>query len=99
MGIPLITDTTPPTNIINMVCRLPPLRRGIYGYSRLDAGNLFQRGRARALRQGFYINQLKNREINLILQLLVFSMIRSPAVENGCRNGIHHQRRAPKQYE
>jgi hypothetical protein len=25
-GVPWITDTTPPTNIINMVCRLPPLR-------------------------------------------------------------------------
>ncbi len=48
-GIPSITDTTPPTNIINMVCRLPPLRRGIFGYTRLDAGNLFRRGWARTL--------------------------------------------------
>jgi hypothetical protein len=48
-GIPSITDTTPPTNIINMVCRLPPLRRGIFGYTQSDAGNLFGRGWARTL--------------------------------------------------
>jgi hypothetical protein len=38
-------------------------------------------------------------EINLIVQLLVFSMIRIPAVNDGCRNSIHRRRRAPKQNE
>jgi hypothetical protein len=29
----------------------------------------------------------------------VFSANRSHAVKNGAQNGIHHRRRAPKQYE
>jgi len=39
---------------------------------------------------GVLYKSLNNRVINLILILLVFLMICSPAVENGCRNGIHH---------
>ncbi len=35
-----------------MVSHLPLLRHAIYGYTRSDAGNLFQRGQARALRLG-----------------------------------------------
>ena len=48
---------------------------------------------------GVLYKSIKNREINLSPQLLVFSMICSPAVKNGCQNGIHRQRRALKQYE
>ena len=29
----------------------------------------------------------------------MFLIIRLPAVENGCQNGIHRRRRAPKQYK
>jgi hypothetical protein len=41
----------------------------------------------------------KNRENNLILQLILFSTNPSPAVENGCQNGIQCRRRAPKEYK
>ncbi len=45
---------------------------------------------------GFYTNQLFNKHvINLFLELLVFLTNRSPAVNNGGRNGIRHQRSAP----
>ena len=35
-GVPWITKTTPPTNIINMVCRLPPLR---HWFNKLSQSN------------------------------------------------------------
>jgi hypothetical protein len=44
-------------------------------------------------------NRLKKCVINLIVLLLMFSTNRSPDVENGGQNGIHHQRQATKQYE
>jgi hypothetical protein len=53
-----------------------------YGYSRSDAGNLFQWGRARALRLCLYKSIKK-----LSPQLPMFSMIHLPTVENGCKNG------------
>ena len=37
--------------------------------------------------------------INFIVLLLVCLTNCSPAVKNGGRNGIHHQRQAPKQYK
>ncbi len=40
------TDTSPPTNIITMVCCLPLLRRVISGSTQSNAGNLLQRGLA-----------------------------------------------------
>jgi hypothetical protein len=44
-----LTINTTPTNITTMVSRLPFLRCGIYGSAQSDTGNLFQRGRPRAL--------------------------------------------------
>jgi hypothetical protein len=42
---------------------------------------------------------IKNREINLIVLLLVFSTNRLPAVANGGQNSIHHRRQAPQKYD
>jgi hypothetical protein len=46
-------------------------------------------GLAKGSLAGFCINRKNNREINLILQLILFLMNRSPAAKNGGRNGIH----------
>jgi hypothetical protein len=54
---------------------------------------------AKGIYAGFNTNQENNSVINLILLPLVFLTNRSPAVANGGRNGIHHQRRAPQKYE
>ena len=40
-----------------------------------------------------------NREINLIVLLLVFLTNRLPAVANGDRNSIHYRHRAPQTYD
>ena len=80
-----------------MVFRLPPY--GVYSINRpnLTRGRPSEgvgRGRCHGV-----LYRYNNREFNLILQLLVFLTIRSPAVENGCQKGINHQRRAPILYD
>jgi len=47
----------------------------------------------------FYMIKKNNSNINLMLQLLVFLMNRSPSVENGCSNGIHCRWWAPIIYD
>jgi hypothetical protein len=42
---------------------------------------------------------IKNREINLIVLLLIFLTNNLPAVANGGRNGIHHRRWVPQTYD
>jgi hypothetical protein len=51
--IPLMTDTTSPTNIIAMVCHLPLPWGGIYGSGQSDTENLSCKGLSRALLLGF----------------------------------------------
>ena len=51
-------------------------------------------GAGRGLFGGVLYKLINNRKNKLILQLLMFLTNHSPAVKNGCRNGIHRQRRA-----
>jgi hypothetical protein len=46
--VPSTPNTTNPQTSPPWWCRLPLLRRGIFGYARSDAGNLFRRGWPRA---------------------------------------------------
>ena len=60
---------------------MPLLWHGIYGYAQLDAGNLFRRGRTRALWLGLILILKITVLINLIVLLLVFLTNYLPTIE------------------
>ena len=65
-----------------------------YGVRLMDLPDPMQVISSEGVEQGCFslvlYETIKNCFINLILLLLVFLLNRSPAVENGSRNGIHH---------
>ena len=66
-----------------------------YGVDSMNCPNLTRGGPSKGVGQGrcrgvLYKLIKNNRDINLILQLILFSTYHSPAVENGCQNGIQY---------
>ena len=91
MKKPFNPTTTIPQTSPPWWCRLSLLRRGIYGYSRSDAGNLFQRGRARAHRRGFIY--ISTAETVLMVSHLSGSGVTPDPLRCSCVLG--HRRLAP----
>ncbi len=88
-----------PTNITIMVVPFAPPTAWYRWIRPIGHGQPLRKGLGKNNLAWFSIKRYYNREINLILLLLVFSMNRSHAVKNGHQNGIHHRRRVPILYK